>query len=291
LKWKRDFNVGYSPERVNPGDKKHTLVDIVKLVSGDSEETLAKISELYKTIIKAGVYPVSSIKVAEASKVIENTQRDLNISLMNEIAIILNLVGIDTKEVIAAASTKWNFIPMSPGLVGGHCIGVVPYYLTYKAEMLGYHPYVILAGRRMNDGMGKFIADETIKKMIAAGTNILGAKVGIFGLAFKENVEDISNSKVIDIIRVLESFGVEVVVYDPVVKPSMATSMYGITVCDWEDLPQLDAMVVAVSHDIFLEKSIPELTSKLRPSACFMDIQSAFPRKTLEDAGFSVWRL
>jgi UDP-N-acetyl-D-galactosamine dehydrogenase len=291
LKWRSDFHVGYSPERVNPGDKKHTLVDILKIVSGDSANTLEKVATLYQKIIKAGVHRVSCIKVAEAAKVVENTQRDLNIGLMNEVAIISNLVGIDTKEVIDAASTKWNFMPMRPGLVGGHCIGVVPYYLTYKAEMLGYHPDVILAGRRINDGMGKFIADQTIKQMIAAGIPINGSKVCILGLAFKPNVQDLSNSKIIDVIKELESFGVEVLVHDPIVKVGNAKSTYGIDLTAWEDLPKVDALVFAVSHDYYLEMTIPELTRMIAQKGCFIDIQSAFPKKVIEDAGFSVWRL
>jgi UDP-N-acetyl-D-galactosamine dehydrogenase len=291
LKWRSDFHVGYSPERVNPGDKKHTLVDILKIVSGDSANTLEKVATLYQKIIKAGVHRVSCIKVAEAAKVVENTQRDLNIGLMNEVAIISNLVGIDTKEVIDAASTKWNFMPMRPGLVGGHCIGVVPYYLTYKAEMLGYHPDVILAGRRINDGMGKFIADQTIKQMIAAGIPINGSKVCILGLAFKPNVQDLSNSKIIDVIKELESFGVEVLVHDPIVKVENAKSTYGIDLTAWEDLPKVDALVFAVSHDYYLEMTIPELTRMIAQKGCFIDIQSAFPKKVIEDAGFSVWRL
>jgi UDP-N-acetyl-D-galactosamine dehydrogenase len=291
LKWKADFHVGYSPERVNPGDKEHTLVDIVKVVSGDTQETLDKVANLYEKIIKSGVHRVSCIKVAEAAKVVENTQRDLNIGLMNEVAIISNLVGIDTKEVIDAASTKWNFMPMRPGLVGGHCIGVVPYYLTYKAEMLGYHPDVILAGRRINDGMGKYIADQTIKEMIASGSVINGAKVCILGLAFKPNVQDLSNSKIVDVIKELESFGVQVFVHDPIVKPEMAMSTYGINLTAWEDLPKVDAQIFAVSHDFYLEMPIPVLTKQIRSKGCFIDIQSAFPKEMLEDEGFSVWRL
>ena len=291
LKWKTDFHVGYSPERINPGDKEHTLVDIVKIVSGDTQETLDKVANLYERIINSGVHRVSCIKVAEAAKVVENTQRDLNIGLMNEVAIISNLIGIDTKEVIDAASTKWNFMPMRPGLVGGHCIGVVPYYLTYKAEMLGYHPDVILAGRRINDGMGKVIADQTIKEMIAAGSVINGAKVCILGLAFKPNVQDLSNSKIVDVIKELESLGVQVYVHDPIVKPEMAMSTYGINLITWEDLPKVDAQIFAVSHDFYLEMPIPVLTKQIRPKGCFIDIQSAFPKEMLEDEGFSVWRL
>lgn len=231
--WKTDFHVGYSPERVNPGDKNHNLSNVVKIVSGDDASTLNKVSELYKTIVKAGIYQATSIKVAEAAKVVENTQRDLNIGLMNEVAIISHLVGIDTKDVIDAASTKWNFMPMRPGLVGGHCISVVPYYLTYKAEMLGYHPDVIMAGRRINDGMGKYIADQAIKQMISAGIPVNGSKVGVLGLAFKENIQDLSNSKIVDTIKELESFGVEVFVHDPVVQAEMAKSVYGIKLAEW----------------------------------------------------------
>lgn len=291
LKWMNDFHVGYSPERVNPGDKKHSLVDIVKIVSGDSEQTLEKVTSLYEKIIRAGLCRVSCIKVAEAAKVVENTQRDLNIGLMNEVAIISNLIGIDSKEVIDAASTKWNFIPMRPGLVGGHCIGVVPYYLTYKAEMLGYHPDVILAGRRINDGMGKFIADQTIKQMIARGIVINGAKVCILGLAFKPNVQDLSNSKVINVIKELESFGVQALVHDPIVPEASAKAAYGINLINWEDIPPVDALIFAISHNFYLQMPISKLTSHIRPKGCFIDIQSAFPKKIIEDAGFAVWRL
>ena len=215
MKWKQDFFVGYSPERINPGDKEHTLTKILKIVSGDTPETLDKVAKLYETIIVPGVHRASSIKAAEAAKVIENTQRDLNIALMNELAIIFDKLGIDTSEVLEAAGTKWNFLKFKPGLVGGHCIGVDPYYLTHKAEMLGYHPQVILAGRRINDGMGKFIAEQTIKQMIAGGSYVKGAKVNVLGLTFKENCGDLRNSKVIDIINELKTYGVEVFVTDP----------------------------------------------------------------------------
>lgn len=289
--WKTDFHVGYSPERVNPGDKNHNLSNVVKIVSGDDASTLNKVSELYKTIVKAGIYQATSIKVAEAAKVVENTQRDLNIGLMNEVAIISHLVGIDTKDVIDAASTKWNFMPMRPGLVGGHCISVVPYYLTYKAEMLGYHPDVIMAGRRINDGMGKYIADQAIKQMISAGIPVNGSKVGVLGLAFKENIQDLSNSKIVDTIKELESFGVEVFVHDPVVQAEMAKSVYGIKLAEWNSIPQLDAMILAVVHDPYLHMPIKELTKKLRPRGCFVDIPSAIPPKELADLNISAWRL
>src|SRR5580765_2143470 len=219
MKWMRDFHVGYSPERINPGDKEHTLTRILKVVSGDSTETLEKVAALYQGIITAGVYRASSIKVAEAAKVIENTQRDLNIALINELAIIFDMVDIDTSEVLRAAGTKWNLLPFRPGLVGGHCIGVDPYYLTHKAEMLGYHPQVILAGRRINDGMGKYIAEQTIKQMIASGSYVKGARVNVLGLTFKENCADLRNSKVVDIIHELKSFGAEVFVHDPQADP------------------------------------------------------------------------
>ena len=291
MSWKNDFHVGYSPERVNPGDQTHTLTKIVKIVSGDSPETLERISELYARIIQAGLFEASSIKVAEAAKVVENTQRDLNIALMNEVAIISHLVGIDTNEVIDAAATKWNFIPLRPGLVGGHCIGVVPYYLTYKAEMMGYHPDVILAGRRINDGMGKFIADQIIKKLIALNVNIHTAKVNVLGLAFKPNVQDISNSKIVDVIRELESFGVSVFVYDPIVKSDDAQSRYGIHLDSWAELPVADALVIGTPHQLFLGEKLELLLEKLVPNGLFVDINAQFDRTKIESHGFSTWAL
>ena len=216
MRWKRDFHVGYSPERINPGDKEHTLTKILKVVSGDDAETLEKVAGLYESIVTAGVFRASSIKVAEAAKVIENTQRDLNIALMNELAILFDRIGIDTLEVLQAAGTKWNFLPFRPGLVGGHCIGVDPYYLTHKADMIGYHPQVILAGRRINDGMGKFIAEQTVKHMIRNGSQVKGSRVNVLGLTFKENCPDIRNTRVIDVIHELKSYGIDVHVHDPV---------------------------------------------------------------------------
>ncbi|MCX7218958.1 MAG: nucleotide sugar dehydrogenase, partial [Burkholderiales bacterium] len=215
LKWKEDFHVGFSPERINPGDKEHTLTSILKIVSGDDADTLDKIAKLYETIIRAGVHRATSIKVAEAAKVIENTQRDLNIALMNELAIIFDMIGIDTLEVLQAAGTKWNFLNFRPGLVGGHCIGVDPYYLTHKADMLGYHPQVILAGRRINDGMAKFIAEKVVKEIIKAGHHVKGCVVNVMGLTFKENCPDLRNSKLADMIFELQSYGVDVHIYDP----------------------------------------------------------------------------
>ena len=291
LVWKRDFFVGYSPERINPGDKEHTLTSILKLVAGDTHETLDKIAAAYERIVRPGVYRASSIKTAEAAKVIENTQRDLNIALMNELAIIFHRLGIDSAEVLAAAATKWNFMPFKPGLVGGHCIGVDPYYLTHKAEMLGYHPQVILAGRRINDGMGKFIAEQTIKQMIACGSSVKGARVNVLGLTFKENCGDLRNSKVIDIIRELHSYGVEVHVSDPRAEAAEAMREYGVELRSWDELPAADALVAAVAHSDYLGLSIATLATKMHPSAAFIDVKAAFDRQALGDAGFRVWRL
>ena len=289
--WLKDFNVGYSPERINPGDKEHRLETIVKVVAGDTPETLDKVANLYGAIVKAGVYPVSSIKVAEAAKVIENTQRDLNIALINELAIIFNRIGIDTLEVLQAAGSKWNFLPFRPGLVGGHCIGVDPYYLTYKAEMLGYHPEVILAGRRINDNMGKFIAEQTIKQMIRDGNPLKGAKVNVLGLTFKEDVPDLRNSHVIDVIKELESFGIQVFVHDPVPDPEAARHEYGLELVPWEKLPVADAMVVAVAHRQFRNMSAETLARKVVKSGSFIDVKSQFDRKVLAAAGLHVWRV
>jgi len=289
--WKTDFHVGYSPERVNPGDKEHSLTKIIKIVSGDDDPTLDAIADLYDSITEVGVHRVSSIKVAEAAKVLENTQRDLNIALMNEVAIISNLIGIDTKEVIDAAATKWNFLRLSPGLVGGHCIGVVPYYLSYKAEQLGYHPDVILAGRRINNEMGRYIGQQIIKQMIAAGTNFKGAKVNIFGLSFKPNIQDLSNSKIVDTIRELESFGVTVFVCDPIAKSDDALRRYGILLTDYESLPVADAVVLVVAHEVFIQQGLSLFTSKIHAGACFIDIPSFYSAKEVRELGFSVWRL
>src|SRR5471032_1976964 len=229
LKWKLDFHVGYSPERINPGDKEHTLTYIVKIVAGDDGPTTDAVAKLYERIIRAGVHRASSIKVAEAAKVIENTQRDLNIALMNELAIIFDKIGIDTLEVLQSAGTKWNFLPFRPGLVGGHCIGVDPYYLTHKADMLGYHPQVILAGRRINDGMAAYVAQQTVKQVIKTGSPVMGAKVIVLGLTFKENCPDLRNSKVADVVRELKEFGCEVSVHDPIAESGEAAHEYGVT--------------------------------------------------------------
>jgi UDP-N-acetyl-D-galactosamine dehydrogenase len=291
MKWKQDFFVGYSPERINPGDKEHTLTKILKIVSGDSPQTLAKVAALYEKIIVPGVHRAGSIKAAEAAKVIENTQRDLNIALMNELAIIFDRMGIDTSEVLEAAGTKWNFLRFKPGLVGGHCIGVDPYYLTHKADMLGYHPQVILAGRRINDGMGKFIAEQTIKHMIAAGSQVKGAKVNVLGLTFKENCGDLRNSKVIDIIQELQSYGVEVCVADPQADADEAMHEYGVRLVAFEDLPRADALVAAVSHREYAGLTVDDLARKLVQGGAFIDVKAAFDPVALGRAGMRVWRL
>jgi UDP-N-acetyl-D-galactosamine dehydrogenase len=291
MKWKQDFHVGFSPERINPGDKEHTLTTILKVVSGDDDESLDRIAKLYESVIKAGVYRASSIKVAEAAKVIENTQRDLNIALMNELAIIFDKIGIDTLEVLKAAGTKWNFLPFRPGLVGGHCIGVDPYYLTHKAEMIGYHPQVILAGRRINDGMAKFVAEKTVKHLISSGFHVKGSKVNVIGLTFKENCPDLRNSKVADIVHELESYGCEVHVYDPLADAAEAHHEYGIELQSWESLPKGDALVVAVTHKEVLEHGFDDFRAKLNDGGCFVDVKSQFDPKPYRDAGYCVWRL
>ena len=291
LKWMKDFHVGYSPERINPGDKEHTLTKILKIVSGDDADTLEKVAQLYESIITAGVHRASSIKVAEAAKVIENTQRDLNIALMNELALIFDRIGIDTMEVLKAAGTKWNFLPFRPGLVGGHCIGVDPYYLTHKAEMLGYIPQVILAGRRINDSMGKHIAEQTVKKMIIAGSQVKGAKVNVLGLTFKENCPDLRNSKVIDIIQELQSYGIDVHVHDPMAEPAEAKHEYNVTLRSWDELPQADAIVAAVAHKEFLARPIKDYLGKVKNGGCFIDVKCQFDPKAVKESGLSLWRL
>jgi len=291
LKWKEGFFVGYSPERINPGDTEHTLTKILKIVSGDTPETLDKVARLYETIVEPGVHRASSIKVAEAAKVIENTQRDLNIALMNELAIIFDKLDIDSSEVLQAAGTKWNFLKFKPGLVGGHCIGVDPYYLTHKADMIGYHPQVILAGRRINDGMGKFIAEQTIKHMIAAGSIIKGAKVNVLGLTFKENCGDLRNSKVIDIIRELHSYGVEVLVTDPTADPEEAVHEYGVKLTPFEELPRADAIVAAVAHREYTALSVEDLCRRLVKGGAFIDVKAVYDPVALQAAGLKVWRL
>ncbi len=291
LKWKEDFFVGYSPERINPGDKERTVTKIVKVVSGDTPETLKKVAETYGEVITAGVYPASSIKVAEAAKVIENTQRDLNIALMNELSVIFHKIGIDTIEVLKAAGTKWNFLPFRPGLVGGHCIGVDPYYLTHKADKLGYHPQVILAGRRINDSMGKYVAEQTVKQMIGAGHNIKGANVIVLGLTFKENCPDLRNSKVIDVIHELQSYGCNVLVHDPVAESAEAEHEYGVSLTAWDSLPRAKAIVAAVAHKEYAELGVGRLCEKLEPNGVFTDVKSFYDQAEFDAAGVTVWRL
>ncbi len=292
MKWKRDFHVGYSPERVNPGDKERTITKIIKVVSGDDGATLDKIADLYASIITAGVHKASSIKVAEAAKVIENTQRDLNIALMNELALIFDKIGIDTLEVLQAAGTKWNFLPFRPGLVGGHCIGVDPYYLTHKAEMLGYHPQVILAGRRINDGMAAYIAQQTVKHMIHVGDTVKGAKVIVLGLTFKENCPDLRNSKVADLVKELQAFGCDVSVHDPLAEPREAVHEYGITLTPWSKLPNdADAIVAAVSHREYLAKAPADILGRLKKGGLFVDVKSTYDANKILASGRKLWRL
>jgi UDP-N-acetyl-D-galactosamine dehydrogenase len=291
LKWKKDFFVGYSPERINPGDKLRTLTKIRKVVSGDTPETLATVERMYGSIIGAGTYSASSIKVAEAAKVIENTQRDLNIALMNELALIFHRIGIDTLEVLEAAGSKWNFLPFRPGLVGGHCIGVDPYYLTYKAEMLGHHPQVILAGRRINDGMGKYIAEQTVKQLIEADLPVKGADVVVLGLTFKEDCPDLRNSKVIDVIRELQTYGVQVHVHDPVASTVDAENEYEVRLKSWAQLPKAQAIVAAVSHKEYKELTPAAIAEMTVPGGVFVDVKSIFDPLALAAAGLRVWRL
>ena len=291
LRWQRDFSVGYSPERINPGDRQHRLANTVKVVAGDTPETLERVAALYEKVVVAGVHRASSLKVAEAAKVIENTQCDLNIALMNELAVIFNKMGLDTLEVLEAAGTKWNFLPFRPGLVGGHCIGVDPYYLTYKAQMLGYHPEVILAGRRINDSMGEYVAEQTVKQMIQAGCSIKGAKVNVLGITFKEDVPDVRNSKVWDLIVELRAYGVEVFVHDPVADAAEALKEYGVELVDWDTLPQADAVVVAVAHDAFISRTTPALAAKVKTGGCVIDVKVKLDCAALEAQGLHVWRL
>ncbi len=291
MRWKQDFHVGYSPERINPGDKEHCFAKIRKVVSGDDEATLEKVADLYASVVKAGVYRASSIKVAEAAKVIENTQRDLNIAFVNELSIIFDRLGIDTTEVLAAAGTKWNFLNFKPGLVGGHCIGVDPYYLTYKAELAGYHPEVILAGRRINDNMGPYVARKAVQEMIHQGRNILGAKVNILGLTFKENCKDIRNSKVIDVIRELEEFGCQCFVHDPEADPDETLHEYGIRLRSWDELPPADALILAVAHQGFLELPPAAYLEKIVRHGCLVQVKPALDPAAFTREGVRVWRL
>ncbi len=286
-----DFNIGYSPERINPGDRMHTFSQITKVVSAQNLMTLDIIADVYGSAIEAGIHKASSIKVAEAAKVIENTQRDLNIALMNELAIVFSKMHIDTADVLEAAGTKWNFMPFAPGFVGGHCIGVDPYYLTFKAKQLGYRPEVILAGRKINDNMAKYVADEVIKKMILAGCLIHKAKVLILGLTFKENCPDLRNSKVVDLICELKSYGVQVVVHDPLACPEQAKQYYDIELSTWDEIQEVDAIILSVAHKNYLEMNIVEFDKKLNHLKLIFDVKSKLDREQLAANNINLWRL
>jgi UDP-N-acetyl-D-galactosamine dehydrogenase len=286
-KWKNNFHVGYSPERINPGDKNKTLKNVIKVVSGDTDETTNKIVEIYESIVEAGVYRAESIKIAEAAKVIENTQRDINIALMNELAIIFNKLDINTNDVLKAASTKWNFISFKPGLVGGHCIGVDPYYLTYKAELVGYHPTVILSGRKINDDMGKYIAEQTVKQLILNGVKIKGALVNILGLSFKENCSDIRNTKVMDIYRELTSYGLNVDISDSWVGKKRAFDEYGVNLKNVDELSPADGLVIAVIHDEYI--TIEDYSGMLKEGGVIIDVKSSCSMELHKE--YRVWQL
>ncbi|MBD1221307.1 nucleotide sugar dehydrogenase [Virgibacillus halodenitrificans] len=316
LKGGVDFKVGYSPERINPGDKVHRLESIIKVVSGQDDETLDMVAKVYELVVDAGVHKATSIKVAEAAKVIENSQRDINIAFMNELSIIFNKMGIDTKAVLNAAGTKWNFLNFSPGLVGGHCIGVDPYYLTYKAEQMGYHSQIILSGRKINDDMGKYVAESTVKKMIKANKQINGAKVAIFGVTFKENCPDVRNTKVVDVIRELEEYGIDVKVVDPAADKEDLWRGYRINLCEVEDIKEMDAVIFAVPHDEFKAMRLEDIKMMFRSTGyvklkamdevaatsefdieneskgcVLIDLKGMFNRIEAEETGFVYWRL
>ena len=285
------FRLGYSPERINPGDKARPLESIVKIVSGQDAQTLADVSALYQQIITAGVHEAPSIKVAEAAKILENTQRDVNIALMNEFALICQRAGVDTQDVLAAAGTKWNFLKFYPGLVGGHCIGVDPYYLTFRAEQLGYHADLIMAARHINDGMGLHIAQECIRLLCKNGATVGRANVLMMGLTFKENCADTRNTRVIDIVQELQRYGVTVNVVDPVADPAEVAHEYGLTIGQFTDVEQYDGVIAAVSHDAFSAWSVADIRARCVADAAFLDVKGQFDRTTLHDAGFTVWRL
>ncbi|MDK2586312.1 nucleotide sugar dehydrogenase [Romboutsia sedimentorum] len=292
LKYGEDFKIGYSPERINPGDKINRLTTIVKIVSGCDVKTLDTVAKVYELIIEAGVYRAESIKVAEAAKVIENSQRDINIAFMNELAMVFNKMGIDTKEVLKAAGTKWNFLNFTPGLVGGHCIGVDPYYFVYKAEELGYHSQIILAGRKINDGMAKYVAENTIKSLIKADKKIKGAKVLVMGLTFKENCPDTRNTKVVDIIEELKDYGVDVLIYDPVADSDEAFSEYGIKLNSKDDLKNVDAVICAVAHENLKSINLEQLEGMYNEgSKVLIDIKGVYDKVEAQNRGLIYWRL
>jgi UDP-N-acetyl-D-galactosamine dehydrogenase len=286
-----DFTLGYSPERINPGDREHTFERITKVVSGQDAATLDRVADAYAAVVTAGVYRATSIRVAEAAKVIENTQRDLNIALMNELALIFDRLGIRTQDVLDAAATKWNFLRFSPGLVGGHCIGVDPYYLTTKAEELGYQPQVILAGRRINNGVGAYVAQRAMKMLSRAGKPLGGAKVGILGLTFKENVPDLRNSRIPDIVNELLEFGIQPLVHDPLGNKEEAHEEYGVELCEWPALSGLDALIFAVPHRKYLEMGEENLLSLVREGGVVVDVKSVLDPARTTARGLSYWSL
>lgn len=293
LKCGEDFKVGYSPERINPGDKVHRLETIVKIVSGMDGETLEEAAKVYELVVEAGVHRAESIKVAEAAKVIENSQRDINIAFMNELSIIFHKMGIDTKAVLEAAGTKWNFLPFFPGLVGGHCIGVDPYYLTYKAEQLGYHSQIILSGRRINDDMGRYVAESVVKKLIQADVNVKAARVAILGFTFKENCPDTRNTKVIDIVRELQEYGIDPVITDPVADTREAGREYGVTFAQENEMRDMDAVILAVAHEEYTHLTREKLSSyyKAGQTKILADLKGILNKAEYEGAGYSYWRL
>ncbi len=295
LKCGVDFKIGYSPERINPGDKVHRLESIVKIVSGMDDETLDTVAKVYELVIKAGVHRAGSIKIAEAAKVIENSQRDINIAFMNELSIIFNKLGIDTKSVLEAAGTKWNFLPFRPGLVGGHCIGIDPYYLTYKAEQVGYHSQVILSGRRINDGMGKYIGENIVKSLIKADVSIHDAKVAILGLTFKENCPDTRNTKVVDIIEELKEYDIIPVVCDPVADADEAKRLYGIEFESLDNIQNMDAVIIAVAHEEFTKLSLEDFdklfAQKDNSKKVLIDVKGILNREAAEKENYRYWRL
>ena len=293
LSYGRDFTVGYSPERINPGDKVHTLKTVMKIVSGSDDATAELLEKVYGSVVSAGIHRAPSIRVAEAAKVIENTQRDLNIALMNELSLIFSLMGIDTQDVLDAAGTKWNFLHFQPGLVGGHCIGVDPYYLTYKAETLGYHPQVILSGRRINDSMGKYVAENCVKMLIREGRLVNGARVGVLGFTFKENIPDTRNTRVIDMLRELEEYGVTALVHDPHAAPEDVRKHYGVELHTMDELLDLDALVLAVAHHEYQNLPPKDMLPLFKePShAILLDVKGFYDRKDVHEAGIRLWRL
>lgn len=291
----KDFKIGYSPERINPGDKVHRLTTIKKIVSGMDEETLNEVAKVYEIVVEAGVYRATSIKVAEAAKVIENSQRDINIAFMNELSIMFNKMGIDTLDVLEAAGTKWNFLPFRPGLVGGHCIGIDPYYLTYRAEQLGYHSQIILSGRRINDGMGKYVAEQTVKQLIKKHKSIKNTRVGCLGITFKEDCPDTRNTKVYDILKELKEYGINPIVCDPVADAPDAKRFYGVELVDISELKDLDCLIIAVMHKEFKELSIEDIQKMFKEKDnsknIIIDVKGAKNKQELQSLGFSYWRL